>query len=140
MRKGNACEIDLARPAQGPSYGIRLVIRSPGTTKDGNDARAIHPTLRVTPNPIPLGRPLTVTVVGIHPGETIAFQVAPVPLAGFGGGLMGRYRAGPAGAIHFTYPPFRQTWEVSVWRVSASRPGGGVVASIQVRVTAGTSG
>lgn len=92
--------------------------------------RTIPPTLRVTPSPVPLGRALTVMLAGVRPRATIVFQVAPLASTGFGGGLMGRYRAGPAGTIRFTYPPFRTRGELGRWRITASRRGARLTSTV----------
>lgn len=74
------------------------------------------PTLSVSPNPIRLGRPLSVVLSCVRPNHTYGFVTSPLK-PGFGGGNMGDHRTGAYGLASFTYPAFERSWELGRWVV-----------------------
>ncbi len=61
-------------------------------------------TLRVSPARVVLGQRFTVLLVGAQPRVVYTLVMAPRHAQGFGGGLMGRYRADGHGLARFSYP------------------------------------
>ncbi len=82
-------------------------------------------TLRVSPARVVLGQRFTVLLVGAQPRVVYTFVMAPRHAQGFGGGLMGRYRADGHGLVHFSYPGPTGRWEIGQWRLSATPPATG---------------
>jgi hypothetical protein len=73
--------------------------------------------------------------------------MAPRHAQGFGGGLMGRYRADGHGLVRFSYPGWTRRWEIGQWRISATPPatkahltGATTVVVVASTVATGTSG
>lgn len=75
--------------------------------------------LQIVPSSIPLGGHFTVRLAGLRAAEPVVFTLHPLQLKGFGGGLMGRWKADTHGVIRFSYPGGTQRWELGRWRVSA---------------------
>jgi hypothetical protein len=91
-------------------------------------------TLRISPDHVALGQRFTVTLSGTRPRELVFFAMQPRHSTGFGGGIMGRYRADRGGIVRFAYPPFTQRWELGQWVVTAQRRGAGILASATLTV------
>lgn len=81
-----------------------------------------HLALRVSPVKVTLGQRFTVLLVGAQPRVVYTFMMAPRHAQGFGGGLMGRYRADGHGLVRFSYPGPTRRWEIGQWRLSATPP------------------
>lgn len=97
-----------------------------------------HASLRLSPNPVTLGQPLAVMLHGARPGAWLDFTLQPLHRGGFGGGLMGRYRADADGVVRFVYPGPTRRWEVGQWRVYAwQHDSASAVASTILTIAAG---
>ena len=75
--------------------------------------------LQITPSRIPLGGHFTVRLAGLRAAEPVVFGMQPLQLKGFGGGLMGRWKANAHGVIRFSYPASTMRWDLGHWRVRA---------------------
>jgi len=75
--------------------------------------------LQITPSSVPLGGHFTVRLTGLRAAEPVVFEMQPLQVKGFSGGLMGRWKADAHGVILFSYPAGTMRWELGFWRVSA---------------------
>lgn len=66
-----------------------------------------------------MGGHFTVRLAGLRATERVVFDMQPLQLKGFGGGLMGRWKADAHGVIRFSYPAGTMRLELGSWRVSA---------------------
>ncbi len=86
--------------------------------------------LRISPVRITLGQPFTLTLTGALPDADINFTERPLHSTGFGGGIMGSYRADGHGRVEFTSPAFIQKDELGSWIVTASQRAGVIASTI----------
>jgi len=88
-----------------------------------------------------LGGHFTVRLAGLRATERVVFDMQPLQLKGFGGGLMGRWKADAHGVIRFSYPAGTMRLELGSWRVSAqgAPEAQGMLASATLVMTAATS-
>jgi len=61
-----------------------------------------------------------VRLTGLRAGEPVTFTLQPLDLRGFGGGMLGTWKADAHGTIGFSYPAGTRKWEVGRWRVVAA--------------------
>lgn len=66
-----------------------------------------------------MGGHFTVRLAGLRATERVVFDMQPLQLKGFGGGLMGRWKADAHGVIRFSCPAGTMRLELGSWRVSA---------------------
>ncbi|MGH2411494.1 MAG: hypothetical protein ACRDGS_14180, partial [Chloroflexota bacterium] len=89
-------------------------------------------------NPASSNQQLTITLNDARPSQLYVFTGQPLCVQGFGGGLLGRWRANGQGVVRFHYPAPTSPDAACRWRLSAAPVSSG--AAVSARFTVRTSG